>query len=71
MDIGGIIAICIPIALVLWFFIDAIKETKSGRGDEYSDNGPYTWDTKNKTNVFGYGFVLLLFIIAIIRILSK
>jgi len=66
-----ILLICIPIALVLWFFIDAVKETKAGRGDEYVDNGPYTWNTKNKTNVFGYGFVLSLFIIIIISILSK
>ena len=66
-----ILVICIPIGLVLYFFIDAIKETKAGRGDHYSDNGPYSIDTKNKTNIFGYGFVLLLFIISIIAMLTK
>ena len=31
MDMGGIIAICIPIALLLYFLIDAVKETKKGK----------------------------------------
>tara|TARA_Y100001970_G_C13670892_1_gene572980 strand:+ start:304 stop:528 length:225 start_codon:yes stop_codon:yes gene_type:complete len=74
MDTTAILMMLFPLSLCLWFFIDAIKETKKGRGDEYADGGPYIntiWDPKNKHNIFIYGFMVIVFLGLLIIGLSK
>ena len=68
--IGGL-GLMIAIGLPLCFFIESLKATKEGRGAQYVDSGPYHRDYTHKTNMFGYGFLLLIWIIGGIMMFFK